>query len=120
MVGELLTNHFAIVGSTGCGKSLILSEILANQPNAHVARLDPHNEYSTAFGDLAEVLNVQNAPPFWLLNLEEAVRILVRGGTQQEQKVQEIILKDAMRQSRQRYASSSEAGSWITPLACVR
>ncbi len=119
MVDELLAKHFAIVGSTGCGKScsvtLILSEILANQPNAHVVLLDPHNEYSTAFGDLAEVLNVQNARlPFWLLNLEEAVRILVRGGTQQEQEVQEIILKDAMRQSRQRYASSAEAGSWIT------
>lgn len=119
MVDELLAKHFAIVGSTGCGKScavtLILSEILAAEPNAHVILLDPHNEYATAFGDLAEVVNIQNARlPFWLLNLEEAVRILVRGGMPQEQEVQAVILKDAMRQARQSFASSEESASWIT------
>jgi hypothetical protein len=119
MVDELLAKHFAVVGSTGCGKScavtLILSEILANQPNAHVILLDPHNEYSTAFGDLAEVVNVQNANlPFWLLNLEEAARILVRGGSLAEQEAQEAILKDAIRLSRQSFATSQDAAGWIT------
>ncbi|HEV3091083.1 MAG TPA: DUF87 domain-containing protein [Candidatus Cybelea sp.] len=119
MVDELLAKHFAIVGSTGCGKScavtLILSEILANQPNAHVILLDPHNEYTTAFGDLAEVVNVHNARlPFWLLTLEEAERILVRGGTQHEQEVQAMILKDAMRLARQNFAPPGESSAWIT------
>ena len=64
MVDELLSRHFAVVGASGSGKScavtLILSAILADQPNAHVILLDPHNEYTAAFGDLANVLNVDN------------------------------------------------------------
>ena len=110
MTDELLAKHFAVLGSTGCGKScsvsVILSELLDAQPNAHVILLDPHNEYSAAFGDRAELLNVQSASlPFWLLNLEEAVQILVRGGSLEEQQVQAGILKDALRQARQRYAN---------------
>jgi uncharacterized protein len=119
MVDQLLANHFAIVGSTGCGKScavtLILSEILANQPNAHVILLDPHDEYATAFGDLAEVMNIQNARlPFWLLNLEEAVQILVRGGTIQEQEAQAIILKDALTAARHSHIPPGESYSSVT------
>ena len=119
MVDELLAKHFAVVGSTGCGKSctvtLILSEILAVEPNAHVILLDPHNEYSTAFGDLAEVVNVENSRlPFWVLDLEEATRILVRGGTREEQEAQGIILKDALRQARLNYTRTSDASTWVT------
>lgn len=114
MIDELLAKHFAILGSTGCGKScsvsVILSELLEAQPNAHVILLDPHNEYSAAFGDRAEVINVQSASlPFWLLNLEEAIRILVRGGSPDEQNVQAAILKDALRQARQSYANGDAA-----------
>src|SRR5437773_1325947 len=64
LVDELLTKNFAVLGSTGSGKScgvaLILSAILAGHPQAHIVVLDPHNEYATAFGDLAEVVNVDN------------------------------------------------------------
>jgi uncharacterized protein len=114
MTDELLAKHFAVLGSTGCGKScsvaVILSEVLEAQPNAHIILLDPHNEYSAAFGDKAQVLNVQSASlPFWLLNLEEAVRILVRGGSVDEQQAQESILKDALRQARQSYANGEAA-----------
>ena len=123
MTDELLAKHFAVVGSTGSGKScavtLILSEMLATQPNAHVILLDPHNEYATAFGDSAEVVNLQSSHlPFWILNHEEVVRILCRGGSQQEQDVQAIILKDAIRQARQAFATPDMA-DWIavdTPL----
>lgn len=119
MVDELLAKHFAVVGSTGCGKScavtLLLSELLAHQPNAHVILLDPHNEYASAFGPHAEVLNLQSSSlPFWMLNHEEAVRILVRGGTLQEQEVQAIILKDAIRHARQSFATNVESKGWIT------
>lgn len=117
VVDELLAKHFAVVGSTGSGKScavtLILSEILANQPNAHIILLDPHNEYFAAFGDRAEVVSVDRSRlPFWVLDLEEATRILVRGGTEQE--AQGIILKDALRLARINYTRSPDAGSWIT------
>ena len=51
---DLLGHHFAIVGTTGTGKScavaLILHRILDQNANAHVVVLDPHNEYAQAFG----------------------------------------------------------------------
>ena len=61
---DLLAKHFAIVGTTGSGKScavtLLLRAILNAHHCAHVVLLDPHDEYSTAFGNSAELLNVDN------------------------------------------------------------
>jgi hypothetical protein len=97
LVNELLRKHFAVVGATGSGKScavsLLLSAILADHPMAHIIIMDPHNEYGRAFGKAAEVVNVDNLQlPFWLFDFEEAVGILVRGGTAQEQEAQALIL----------------------------
>jgi DNA helicase HerA-like ATPase len=81
-VDELLGKHLAILGTTGTGKScttaLILRSILAKNPNAHIVLLDPHNEYATAFRDWAEVISPRNMQlPFWLLNFEEIVEVLI-------------------------------------------
>jgi DNA helicase HerA-like ATPase len=98
LVDELLAKNFAILGATGSGKScavaLMLSAILSDHPNAHIIVLDPHNEYASAFEERAEFFNVDNLQlPLWLLDFEEAVGVLVRGGTAQEQETQAIILK---------------------------
>jgi DNA helicase HerA-like ATPase len=81
-VDELLGKHFAILGSTGTGKScttaLILRAILARSPAAHIVLIDPHSEYATAFDGLAEVISPSNLQlPLWLLNFEETVEIFV-------------------------------------------
>jgi DNA helicase HerA-like ATPase len=81
-VDDLLGKHFAILGTTGTGKScttaLILRSILKEHPAAHIVLLDPHNEYSTAFPEWAEVINPRNMQlPFWLLTFEEIVEVLV-------------------------------------------
>ena len=81
-VDELLGKHFAILGTTGTGKScttaLILRAILAKNPAAHIVLLDPHNEYATAFSEWAEVISPRNMQlPFWLLNFEEIVEVLI-------------------------------------------
>jgi DNA helicase HerA-like ATPase len=81
-VDELLGKHLAILGTTGTGKScttaLILRAILAKNPAAHIVLLDPHNEYATAFSEWAEVINPRNMQlPFWLLNFEEIVEVLI-------------------------------------------
>ncbi len=98
-----------------CGVTCILSAILADHTSAHILLLDPHNEYATAFGDLAEVVNVDNLQlPFWLLDFEEAVGVLVRGGTAQEQEAQTIILKETITRARRHYAGEVVAASPIT------
>ena len=124
LVNELLAKHFAVLGTTGSGKSsavtLILSAILADNPNAHIILLDPHNEYTTAFGELAHVINVDNLQlPFWLFNFEEALSILVRGGTAEEHESQAIILKEAITRARRHYAAddpTSASASVDTPV----
>ncbi|WP_291853965.1 DUF87 domain-containing protein [Bradyrhizobium sp.] len=83
-VEEMLSKHFAILGSTGVGKStsvsLLLNEILLARPNLRVFLLDVHNEYGRCFGDRALVLNPRNLKlPFWLFNFEEIVDVLFGG-----------------------------------------
>jgi DNA helicase HerA-like ATPase len=77
-VDELLNKHFAILGTTGVGKStgvaVILQQILAARPDLRIFLVDPHNEYGRCFGDKAQVLNPRNLRlPFWLFNFEETI-----------------------------------------------
>ncbi len=79
---DLLGKHFAVLGTTGSGKSctvaLILKRILKEYPHGHVVLLDPHNEYAAAFGGQAEVVNPANLSlPYWLLNFTEALATFV-------------------------------------------
>ncbi len=83
-INEMLGKHFAILGSTGTGKSctvaLILREFLAKQPQSHIVLVDPHNEYASCFGDLSNIISLDTlCLPFWFLNFEEIVEILLDG-----------------------------------------
>src|SRR5229473_3690224 len=83
-IEEMLSKHFAVLGSTCVGKSsgvsLLLNEILKARPNLRTFLLDVHNEYGRCFGDRALVLNPRNLKlPFWLFNFEEIVDVLFAG-----------------------------------------
>jgi DNA helicase HerA-like ATPase len=83
-VEEMLSKHFAVLGSTGVGKSsgvsLLLNEILKARPKLRIFLLDVHNEYGRCFGERALVLNPRNLKlPFWLFNFEEIVDVLFGG-----------------------------------------
>ncbi len=64
LTDDLLGKHFAVLGTTGSGKScsvaLILHSILAAHPNGRIVILDPHNEYAQAFEGIAEVVTTSN------------------------------------------------------------
>jgi DNA helicase HerA-like ATPase len=83
-IEEMLSKHFAVLGSTGVGKStgvsLLLNEILNARPSLRVFLLDVHNEYGRCFGDKAVVFNPRNMKlPFWLFNFEEFVDVIFGG-----------------------------------------
>jgi DNA helicase HerA-like ATPase len=83
-IEEMLNKHFAVLGSTGVGKStsvsLLLNEILVARPNLRVFLLDVHNEYGRCFGSRSLVLNPRNLKlPFWLFNFEEFVDVIFGG-----------------------------------------
>ena len=75
-VDAMLGKHFALLGSTGTGKStsaaLILHRICDMAPSGHIVMIDPHGEYSAAFSDAGMLLDVSNLlMPYWLMNFEE-------------------------------------------------
>ncbi|MEQ1725826.1 MAG: DUF87 domain-containing protein [Sphingopyxis sp.] len=81
-IDPMLGKHFALLGSTGTGKStsaaLILHRIIATAPEGHVVMIDPHGEYSAAFKGQGALFDVDNlALPYWLLNFEEHCEIFV-------------------------------------------
>jgi DNA helicase HerA-like ATPase len=83
-VDDMLSKHFAILGTTGVGKSssvaVILNEILDKRPELRVFLVDPHNEYGRCFGGRAQVLTPANLHlPFWLFNFEETIDVIFRG-----------------------------------------
>jgi DNA helicase HerA-like ATPase len=107
-VDDLLGKHFAILGTTGTGKScttaLILRSILQKNPAAHIVLLDPHNEYATAFSEWGEVISPRNLQlPFWLLTFEELVEVLM--GDVQARKSEIEILQELIPVAKSRYSS---------------
>ena len=81
---DLLSKHFAVLGTTGVGKSsgtaVILSEILAARPDVRIFLLDGHNEYGRCFGARANVINSRSFKlPFWLFNFEEMADVVYGG-----------------------------------------
>lgn len=100
LTDELLGKHFAVLGTTGSGKScsvtVLLRAILEVAPKAHMILLDPHNEYRRAFQDKAEIIDstILNLP-HWLLNFSESTALFI-GRTEYAATSQTNILKDAM------------------------
>ena len=113
-LNDMLGKHFAILGTTGTGKScsvaLILRRILEQNPNAHILLLDVHREYAAAFRDMAEVIAPESLNlPFWLLNFEEICEILI--GKHSQAEVDTEVLRELIPQAKARYRNSSRAGS---------
>jgi DNA helicase HerA-like ATPase len=107
-VDDLLGKHFAILGTTGTGKScttaLILRAILEKNPAAHLVLLDPHNEYATAFPEWGEVVSPKNMQlPFWLLTFEELVEVLLGSASDRKQEIE--LLQELIPIAKGRYSS---------------
>lgn len=110
-IDEMLGKHFAILGTTGTGKSctvaLILRRILEKNPQAHILLLDVHREYAQSFKGLSEIITPDNmALPFWLLNFDEAVEILV--GQQAHREADVEVLREIIPIAKARYMGNSK------------
>ncbi|MEA3002445.1 MAG: hypothetical protein QOH81_1233 [Sphingomonadales bacterium] len=97
-VDALLGKHFALVGSTGTGKStsaaLIMHRICELAPEGHIVMIDPHGEYSAAFKGVGELFNVENlAMPYWLMNFEEHCEVFVTTSGSERQRDMDILAK---------------------------
>ncbi len=97
-VDALLGKHFALLGSTGTGKStaaaLILHRICEMAPSGHIVMIDPHGEYGSAFKTTGQLLDVSNLQmPYWLMNFEEHCEVFITTTGQERQLDSDILAK---------------------------
>ena len=101
-IDAMLGKHFALLGSTGTGKStsaaLILHRICEAAPDGHIVMIDPHGEYSAAFKTNGQILDVSNLQmPYWLLNFEEHCEVLLTSTGNDRQMDADILSKCLLR-----------------------
>lgn len=97
---SMLGRHFAVLGTTGSGKSctvaLLLHQILAEFPHGHIVVLDPHAEYQGAFGDLCHVVDPAGMSlPYWLMTGDELASVFL-GDRVHESPADVMVLLDAL------------------------
>lgn len=113
-VDALLGKHFALLGSTGTGKStaaaLILHRICDMAPQGHIVMIDPHGEYASAFRGNGAIYDTSNlAMPYWLMNFEEHCEVfLTTHGS--ERQIDADILAKCLLASRQKNRMAAEMG----------
>ena len=92
-VAGLVSRHSAVVGSTGAGKSNLVTVLLetlsdGSLPSARTIVIDPHGEYATALGDKARVFRIRPKEqtgvfplcvPFWALPFSELQQLTLGG-----------------------------------------
>lgn len=97
-VDAMLGKHFALLGSTGTGKStaaaLILHRICEMAPQGHIVMIDPHGEYAAAFRDNGALHDVNNLQmPYWLMNFEEHCEVFLTSSGADRQVDADILAK---------------------------
>ncbi len=110
----MLSKHFAVLGSTGTGKSctlaLLLHRLSEQMPSGHIIVLDPHDEYAAAFKEHAECISTENLHlPYWMMNLEEHIEIIV-GPRTPEREIEVDILKRSLLAARKESAKDKDYG----------
>lgn len=103
-IPSMLSKHFAVVGSTGVGKStavsLLLNKAIEADQKLRVLILDPHNEFAAAFPERAVVIDTDTLDlPFWLMRLEEFAEVVFRGrpGVPEELDILRDLIPEAKR-----------------------
>lgn len=88
---KFFNKHFAIVGSTGSGKSHTTAKVLQNATqekksgfkglnNSHIVIFDIHSEYASAFPN-ANIITIDDLVlPYWLLNADELEELFLESG----------------------------------------
>ena len=83
-VDQLIARHFAVLGTTGVGKttaaSMLVSSAIAARPNLRVLILDPHNEYAPLFQGAAHVIDSDSLElPIWMFRFDELTDVVFSG-----------------------------------------
>lgn len=123
---KFFNKHFAIIGSTGSGKSHTVAKILQQATrmkegdyeglnNSHIIVFDIHSEYKNAFpnSNYIDVFNLKL--PYWLMNGEELEEIFVESGENQAYN-QVNLLRRLITKNKQIHNKGVENISFDTPV----
>jgi uncharacterized protein len=83
-IGQMVGRHFAVVGSTGVGKttavSILLQKSIEARKNLRVLIMDPHNEYRRHFPENSVTFDSATLDlPFWMFRFDELADIVFAG-----------------------------------------
>lgn len=113
---SMLSQHFALVGSTGVGKStafsILMHQAIESRPQLRGLILDPHNEFAKAFSQDAVVLDLRTLSfPYYLFSFEEFTHVLFRGREAPEGEIE--FLREAITEAKEAFraeASTFQSG----------
>ncbi|MEL7430303.1 MAG: DUF87 domain-containing protein, partial [Pseudomonadota bacterium] len=110
-IDKLLSRHFAVVGTTGVGKStsvtLLMRKVIKARPDIRVLMLDPHNEFASAFPKDSVVVDSNNLIlPFWLFKLDEFSEVVFRG--QEGFDAEAELMRDLIPLAKEQYRADAE------------
>ncbi len=111
-IDAMLRRHFAIVGTTGVGKStsigILLRAAIKERPNLRIVILDPHNEYSSVFRRESATVDASRFElPFWLFQFEEFLEVVYRGTPAPLE--ESDFLREAIADAREHFSGSERA-----------
>jgi hypothetical protein len=111
-IDGMLKRHFAVVGTTGVGKSsavaLLLRKAIAMKPALRILILDPHNEYAHAFPESSIIVEAATLElPFWMFRLDEFLDVVFRGRKPGDGEIE--ILRDTIATAKARYAAAQSS-----------
>lgn len=123
---KFFNKHFAIVGSTGSGKSHTVAKVLQSAisskndeysglNNSHIVVFDIHGEYEKAFPE-AKILNAVNlALPYWMLNGDELEQLFLDTGDRNNYN-QSSVLRKIITENKKKYNSEIDKIHFDSPL----
>ena len=123
---KFFNKHFAIVGSTGSGKSHTVTKVLQEAisakngtydglNNSHIVIFDIHGEYEQAFPN-AQILNASNLSlPYWMLNGDELEQMFLDTGDRNNYN-QTSVLRKIITENKKRHNSKISKVHFDSPL----
>ena len=118
-VDELVSRHFAVIGSTGSGKttavSMLIKKCLAKRPKLRVLIIDPHNEYAKHFPRNSVLLNSDNLElPYWMFKFDEMADIIYNGRKPNSDETD--ALYDVIKTAKAQFVASSAGSIGASPV----
>jgi len=114
---KFFNKHFAIVGSTGSGKShtvaKVLQEAISSKDsgyeglnNSHIVIFDIHGEYKKAFPD-SNYIDINNLTlPYWLLNSDELTELFI--DTDANDHNQRSVFQEAVTSNKKKHSTDDD------------